>query len=62
MNKLSAVFMMISAIVGYILSIHLGLTREIPPFAMFGYAMINVCAFVYGGFQLYEPTIDKRIR
>ena len=53
-------YIMISSVIGYGISLYLGWTHQIPVGVMFGYAMINVGGFVYAGFQLFPPKKQPR--
>ena len=53
-------YIMISSVIGYGISLYLGWTHQIPVGVMFGYAMINVGGFVYAGFQLFPAKKQPR--
>lgn len=59
---MSNLYILISSMIGYGISLYLGYTHQIPVWVMFGYAMINVGGFVYAGFELVKPKQQLRYR
>lgn len=59
---MSNLYILISSMIGYGISLYLGWTHQISIGVMVGYALINIAGFVYAGFEITKPTsIDRRI-
>lgn len=62
MTKLAYVFIIITSVISYCISLYLGYTHQIPVWAMFGYAMLNILLGVYAGLELTKPiSVDPDI-